>query len=391
MREIDINSMLKVLKKYFIVLIVIILLISCISGMYYVSKFKPFYSSSVTFYLDKQPVIVVKDDQQEITYPMTQNELIDTSIGLIKTNKISAQIIINARYVNEISISDLHSMMTIEQITDTALFKLTITNEDKDVAFNLATEAYKIIPDELMNTLQTKAIVTAVDEPVRDMAKKLSIPYTNILMLDILSAVTTYALLLILELLGSTIYTADELKNNFSIPVIGQIAHWKLLRKKNKIDNKIPALITNETPFIITEGFNNIRTNLLQNQSGEKTPVYAVTSEHTDAGKSVIISNLAYSFTNIGKKVLLIDADMRYPMQNEIFSIENDKGLSELLSSNADVDIPFNNYITKTGIANLDILPSGKIPQNPSDLLSSKATEKLIDYATNEYDVVFID
>lgn len=106
MREIDINTILKVLKKRFIVLIIIAILTSLISGFYYTSQSKPVYSSKATFLLDRQPIIIEKDGKQEITYPMTQKELIEVSIALIKTDDIAERIIVNAGYTGDISPSD---------------------------------------------------------------------------------------------------------------------------------------------------------------------------------------------------------------------------------------------------------------------------------------------
>ncbi len=393
MREINIYTMFKVFKKRFLLLVIAAFLVTTLSGLYYLSTSKPVYSSSVTFLLERQPVIVEIEGKQEITYPNTQKELIDTAIGIIATNNISDRIIENAGYTQEIPTSDLLIMTTVLQRPDTALFTLTVYNTDLTVAYNLAAGAEKIVPSELTNRLQAR--VYSIDQPKKDIEKKPEIPVVTILVLDAITVATLYALLLILELLSSTIYGADELKSSFSHPVIGQIPQWKNINSKtNKLENdtvKTQELLNEKTPFVIAEGFNNVRTNLLHSSNSEKCPVYVVTSEKTDAGKSFIISNLALSYAKIGKKTLLIDADMRYPRQSKIFGIKTDKGLSNLLTDNCENGICYSGYISKTQYNNLDLLTSGQVVQNPSDLLSSKETEKLIEYAKENYDVIFID
>lgn len=287
-------------------------------------------------------------------------------------------------------------MIKIEQEAETALFKLTVSNVNLTMAYDLAMEAERIIPAELTDTLQGKAKIVSADTPKPDTKRKPVIPVKTILVLNLIAVATSYALLLIFELLSSTISEPDDLKPNFSLPVLGQIAHWKNLKDKatskgQDNNSKNQVLLNDETPFIIVEGFNNIRTNLLHLSSDYKCPVYATASQQSEAGKSIIISNIALSFANIGKKVLLIDADMRFPRQSMIFGTQAEKGLSNFLANYSKSDVNFNDYISKTNYANLDLITSGEIPKNPSDLLSSNATAKLIEYAKDIYDVIFID
>ena len=88
----------------------------------------------------------------------------------------------------------------------------------------------------------------------------------------------------------------------------------------------------------------------------------------------------------MGKKTLVIDADMRNPSLHKLFSLSSRNGLSEILAGLTD-----NITVTKTGIENLSILTSGKIPPNPTELLSSPRMDKLLDFVKENYDCVFID
>jgi len=158
--------------------------------------------------------------------------------------------------------------------------------------------------------------------------------------------------------------------------------------KNNIKDNH--SLMCEETPFAVKESFNLLRTNILYTRSNsEGAPVFAVTSAGESSGKSTIISNLAYSFANISKKVILIDGDMRCPVQQEFFGYEKGVGgLSEFLSG---IVKDWREVIFKTENSFMDVIPSGHIPPNPSELLLGSDFSSLISELKREYDYIFID
>lgn len=145
-------------------------------------------------------------------------------------------------------------------------------------------------------------------------------------------------------------------------------------------------ILTANSPFVVKEAYNAIRTNLLFIQQGEKCPVFIVTSPSANNGKSINSINLAISFAQMGKRTLLIDADMRNPTVHRMFSIPVKNGLSEILAGLTD-----NITVSKTDIENLSVLTAGKIPPNPAELLSSARMDKLLQFVKEHYDCVFID
>ncbi len=158
---------------------------------------------------------------------------------------------------------------------------------------------------------------------------------------------------------------------------------------KRKVQKKI-RLIDDSTPFAIREAFNQLRTNILysRNDDGNGCPVYGITSAEMSVGKSTISANLAVSFAQLGKKVLIVDADMRRPTQNKIFDLgKTAAGLSELLSQIVESD----KDVITAPMTNLSLIPSGTIPPNPSELMLGKRIGELIDKWREEYDIVFID
>lgn len=152
----------------------------------------------------------------------------------------------------------------------------------------------------------------------------------------------------------------------------------------NKADSK--KILRSNSPFAVKEAYNAIRTNLMFTQQGEKCPIFVVTSPTANNGKTINSINLAISFAQMGKKTLLIDADMRNPTIHRMFSISAKNGLSEILAGITD-----NISVSKTDIENLSVLTAGKIPPNPAELLASSRMDKLLDFVKEHYDCVFID
>lgn len=160
--------------------------------------------------------------------------------------------------------------------------------------------------------------------------------------------------------------------------------------KSRKSSHKIDKinLVTSKSPNCkISEEYRTIRTNFLGSVDGRKTQSLIVTSSNYNEGKSTTAANLAISFTQLGKKVLLIDADLRNPMLYSTFKVNNSFGLSSVLTG----DTRLEDAINQTEIQGLDLLTSGPITVNAADLLSSILMKKVIETATNQYDMVLID
>ena len=158
-------------------------------------------------------------------------------------------------------------------------------------------------------------------------------------------------------------------------------------KKHNVVPNGPAKVLEAKTPFAVSEAFNQLRTNLMYATPADvKCPIYAITSVKEASGKSTIIANLAISFSQIGKRVLLVDGDMRCPSIYDFFGFgKRQAGLSELISG-IETDV-----IKKDARPNLDVITSGRIPPNPSELLSAPKLRELIAEWRQTYDVIFFD
>ena len=155
-------------------------------------------------------------------------------------------------------------------------------------------------------------------------------------------------------------------------------------------------LITKTDPKSpISECFRALRTNIQFKNSNNELKTLLVTSTMKSAGKSIITANLGIAYAQAGKKVVIIDTDMRKSSQHTIFCIVAKPGLSNYLSGiNYDGTKSNSNilkYARETEIENLHVIPAGTIPPNPSELLSLEKTAKMIDKLKTVYDIILLD
>ncbi|WP_409991339.1 CpsD/CapB family tyrosine-protein kinase [Saccharococcus caldoxylosilyticus] len=162
-----------------------------------------------------------------------------------------------------------------------------------------------------------------------------------------------------------------------------------LARSNQKQTKKLErSLITIEDPKSpISEQYRTIRTNVQFSFVDAPMRSLMVTSTGAGEGKSTTTANLAVVFAQQGKKVLLIDADLRKPTVHYTFRLNNYTGLTNVLTNSA----PLLPSCQETRVENLYVLTSGPIPPNPAELLSSKAMEQCIQQLYNEFDLLIFD
>ena len=146
-------------------------------------------------------------------------------------------------------------------------------------------------------------------------------------------------------------------------------------------------LITSKNPKSpISEAYRTVRTNLQFSNIDCNLKVIGITSSGPAEGKTTTASNLAETFAQTGKKVLIIDADLRKPRVHKVFNVSNQRGLTNVL-----VDFSLLDDVLQHGGTNVHILTSGPIPPNPSELLASKTFDQLLLKLQEQYDVIIVD
>ncbi|MFJ7667693.1 CpsD/CapB family tyrosine-protein kinase [Lysinibacillus sp. NPDC097195] len=144
--------------------------------------------------------------------------------------------------------------------------------------------------------------------------------------------------------------------------------------------------VSNSHSFV-SEQFRTIRTNITFAMPDQEIKTILVTSATPGEGKSTNVANLGVVFAQEGKKICIVDADLRKPTMHYTFQLQNLRGLSNLLTKQYDLS----DVLNSTDIPNLFVLTSGPIPPNPAELLSSKAMDSVIRQLINDFDMIIFD
>lgn len=182
------------------------------------------------------------------------------------------------------------------------------------------------------------------------------------------------------EYLDNRVKSPDDITDQLGLPFLGLVPAARL-------SDSDPLLITGGVPPNFVEAFKTIRTNVLFSTADEGMRVIAVTSSQPAEGKTVVAANLAIGLAEAGERVLLIDADMRRPRLHDAFSCRAEPGLSNLLVGNAKMS----ESVRSSTVPGLLLLPSGRIPPNPAELLGSRRFRDFLASLKDQFDWVVID
>lgn len=144
--------------------------------------------------------------------------------------------------------------------------------------------------------------------------------------------------------------------------------------------------VSKKVPFAVSEAYKNIRTNLISQLNKQNSKIAVISSPNASEGKSTTSINVAISLSQINKKVLLIDADLHRPSIHNKIKSKNDDGLLNVLNG---VSV-FSEAVTHYN-SNLDVLKTGPIPQNASEIFSVGSFDELLEEAKEKYDYIILD
>jgi capsular exopolysaccharide synthesis family protein len=153
--------------------------------------------------------------------------------------------------------------------------------------------------------------------------------------------------------------------------------------------DKLDPLITVADPRSpVSEAYRTLRTNLDFSSLDKPIKTMLVTSAGPEEGKSTVLANLAVTTAQTGRKVILVDCDLRRPTLHYIFNLKNDVGLTTMVVDDAAMESP---PLQETGVEGLQLVSSGPLPPNPSELLGSRRMEDIIADLLERADVVLFD
>jgi len=299
---------------------------------------------------------------------------LDTALGGLKKGLRAQYIVSKAKY--EALQEELRGVRTAEQETQ----------REKLLPFNRARQDLEI-QRAIMQALQSRIVQEGITleiprTPVEivDSAEAASRPtspnlFRNIMLSLFVGLGAGVGLAYFIEYLDTSIKTADDVERWIELPVLGLIPQ------------KVRPLIEEGPDSEHAEGYRVLRTNMSFAGDTPSKGAFAVLSGGAGEGKSTTAFNLAYVCAQQGEKVLLVDADLRRPVQHTILGVSNRFGLTNVLLR----DVPVEETIKTTSVPNLHFLPSGRLPHTSLGVLDPKRIGELVTSLKNKYDIVVFD
>lgn len=345
------------------------------AGAYLTTKLfvTPLYASDFTIYVSNR----VQDSEQQSavsTVDLTASRnLASTYAEIISGRNVLEQAAAQADLL--FSYEDLCDMVAVSTISDTEIISIRVTTTDPVTSVMLA----RSIADVAM--AQVSGIVEGSSMRIIDGPDMASEPCSPKILLNVIigaffgvwAAVSAIVILYIMDINVN----ADTLERRFGYPVFEYIP-------ASGFDS--PAEPESESLQAIQEAYRALRTNVAFTLGNTDANCIAVTCGDCLADKSNVSINLAVTFAQTDKNVLLIDCDMQQRTLTKMLDMSTQQGLSDVLTGNASVA-----DVVCRGVANVDIIPAGRLSAAPKMLLESKGIDYLIQKAREKYDYIFVD
>lgn len=254
-------------------------------------------------------------------------------------------------------------------------------------SFDINRKIYEQLKQRRTEVAITRAAVVSnskVLNPAKVQGAPISPPRTMILYGSfMLGLVLAVAFVVLREVLKTTVRFKAEVESLVDIPIIGQVVRFGNLKRYEHA--RIQVLLNPKS--LLSESFRTLRANIQFVLTKKNSNVISVTSTVSTEGKSFVSINLAGIFSLLEKKVVLVDMDLRKPRLHYGFNLSNEYGASTYLIGKDTLD----DIIQSSGYVNLDIITSGPIPPNPSELISSESYTQFIQELRERYDYVIVD
>ena len=379
MEEINIKEFFNYLKHYIGAFVLVAIL--AVGGIvtYDLMFKKPVYQARTT-------IVIAKADNSSsaastLNDVNVSQKLTSTYGEIAKSELVLNQVISNLGL--NMDVKSLSANLTVKAVEDTSILSVTVKDLNAWEAAEIANEIAKVFSEEVSKIYNLENVSQL------SVAKTPESPSNNTLTRDVVIAVVAAVALVggfafLRFYLDDTVKHSDDIEKTLGLVMTGRISKNDMKGKKG-----VSELVVEKFPkAIVSENIKSLRTNLQFTAIDNNLKTVLVTSTTASEGKSFVSANLAISFAQTDRKVLLVDCDLRKGRVHRLFDIPNTDGLSNLLTDDLD---KMEHYIHHTGIANLDVITCGTYPPNPSELLASRKMKKLLISLRHRYDIIIFD
>ncbi|NJN15535.1 MAG: polysaccharide biosynthesis tyrosine autokinase [Oscillochloris sp.] len=350
-----------------------------------------FYSSSQTPMYSASTLVMVNQDQGVYSRPSptledlrARERLSMTIMELMSVRPVLAQAISTSGI--DIDVGTLNRRITTENIDQTELFRLSVRHSNPDTAVILAdaiVQAFKNQERSLLDNPFAQASALIVIETARAGVNPISPNISRDISLGVvLGLMLAIVIGYLLDYFNARIKDEDDMDRLSGMRPLSTVGTLR--------GSSPPAMLVtlNDAYSANAEAYRMFRTHLdtFPLAGGVRTVV--VTSPGTREGRTVTAANLAVALAQTGRKVVLVDTDLRQPSLHEFFGLSNDIGLTNLLTHQSAEPL---NYLRPTGVDNLRVLCGGPISLTPAQLLGSETFERMVEALRAEADVVVFD
>lgn len=367
-----------VLKRWY--LIVAVALIVAMGTFILVDySYRPQYKTTTTF-------VATSGGTSTTTY---SNLNTATNLATTLTEVLNSSIL-KQRVLEEVGITSFNGTVNAAVIESTNLLTMTVTGDDPSVVFQMTKaiiDNHHIVSDEVIGSNVLEVLQNPVVPTRPTQANNVS---KRVLQMTVLAAVAVCGALGVLSYLSDKVRSKQEADSKLSCHVLGELFHERKCKTLKDLFSrgKKGILITDPlTSFVYTESINKLSSRVdKRRHRGEH--VIMVTSLLENEGKSTVAVNLALSMAKKGKKVLLIDADMRKPACHLILGVSNKlPGLADMLHGHATL----NESIHMLESSGLRVMTTKRSQSTATNLLNSSAMENVLKATAEKYDIVVVD
>ncbi len=373
-KEFSILQILDILKKRVVVILLTIAIFTSLSAYINLFLVQPYYEADIKLFIGKKNI----EDQVYSSNDIDlYQKLLKTYSEIIQTDDLIEKACRNSKL--NVSTAEIKENLSVIPGAETQILEISYVSYDKReaqkvlvaVTNEFITQGTSLIPNVNIQIIQSAKVPQSPIGPRSEI---------NIIVSAFIGLILSVSIIIFFDHIDNRVRNKEQIEEKFKIPVIGQIPFEK---KKDKNKN---ILIEKDSIGLFMESYRIMRTKIQHINKGKEAKIMVVTSTDINEGKSTVASNLAISFAKIGKKVILIDYNLRKPALQNYFYSEKEEGLVEIINKEVFIDKVAIDYNQ-----NLKVLLSGKIPRNPADILESQNMNDFFENLKREYDLIIID